>query len=181
MNSFALFTDVSVNPQRKLGIGGYLLIPVSFLEVEPDSIQRAEVSAGLKTRRFADTSSTRLEVQTVLWALEDLEEKLEGLTPGALRIYTDSQCVVGLAGRRSNLEQAGFIAKRSGMPLTNATLYRAFYAASDKLGFQLIKVPGHSRANTQASVQRIFSYVDREVRKSQAHWLEEFSCNPLYE
>jgi ribonuclease HI len=126
---------------------------------------------------FVDTSSTRLEVQTVLWALEDLEEKLADLAPGALRIYTDSQCVAGLAGRRSGLEQAGFVAKRSGLLLTNAAVYRAFYAASDKLGFQMIKVPGHSRACSHDSVQRIFSYVDREVRKALALWLGEISGN----
>ena len=39
MNSFALFTDVSLNPQRKLGVGGYLLVPVSFLENEPHDIE----------------------------------------------------------------------------------------------------------------------------------------------
>ena len=171
MNSFALFTDVSVNPPRKLGIGGYLLLPLQYLEVEPDNIQRNEVSTGLKTRRFAETSSTRLEVQTLLWALEDLGGKLTGCAPGGLQIYTDSQCVTGLAGRRASLEQIGFIAKRSGRSLTNASLYRAFYAAYDQLDFQLFKVSGHSRASYHDSVQRIFSYVDREVRKALKLWL----------
>jgi ribonuclease HI len=172
MSGFALFTDVSVNPQRKLGVGGYLLLPLPYLEVVPDNIQQTEVSARLKIKRFADTSSTRLEIQTVLWALENLEEELAGLAPGALRIYTDSQCVAGLAGRRTGLEQQGFIAKRSGLPLTNAPLYREFYAASDRLGFQLIKVPGHSRASSHDAVRRIFSYVDREVRKELKLWLD---------
>jgi ribonuclease HI len=171
MNSFALFTDVSVNLQLKLGIGGYLLVPLQYLEVEPNNILRNAVSAGLKTRSFADTSSTRLEVQTVLWALEELEGKLAGGTPGGLRIYTDSQCVTGLARRRAGLEQMGFISKRTGLPLTNAPLYRAFYAAYDQLGFQLIKVPGHSRASSHDTVQRIFSYVDREVRQALNFWL----------
>jgi len=172
MNHFALFTDVSVNPQLKLGIGGYLLLPLQYLEVDPDDVQRGEISAGLKTRRFEDTSSTRLEVQTVLWALEDLELELAGSVLDGLRIYTDSQCVVGLAGRRNNLERMGFIAKRSGVPLTNAPLYRAFYAAHDQWGFQLIKVPGHSRAGSHDTVQRIFSYVDRGVRKALKLWLD---------
>jgi len=175
MNSFALFTDVSVNPLQKLGIGGYLLVPLQYLEVEPDSIQCDDVSARIKTRRFEDTSSTRLEVQTVLWALEDLELELAGCESGGLRIYTDSQCVAGLTGRRSGLEKMGFIAKRSGEPLANAPLYRAFYAAYDQRGFQLIKVPGHSRADTHNTVQRIFSYVDREVRKALKLWLDSES------
>jgi ribonuclease HI len=179
MNSFALFTDVSVNPQRKLGVGGYLLVTVSFLENDPHDIERGEVSARLKIKRFAETSSTKLEVQTVLWALENSREELTGSALGSLQIYTDSQCVAGLIRRRGGLINNDFLAKRSGRPLTNAPLYRAFYAAYDQLGFQLIKVPGHARSGSHDTVQRIFSYVDREVRKALTHCLDvpDFSFN----
>jgi len=172
MSSLALFTDISVNPHRKLGVGGYLLVPVPFLEIEPHDIERGELSARIKIKRFAETSSTKLEVQTVLWALEDAREELTGSAPGILQIYTDSQCVAGLVRRRARLTDTDFIAKRSGRTLTNALLYREFYAAYDQLGFQLIKVPGHSRAYSHDTVQRIFSYVDREVRKALAFWLD---------
>jgi len=172
MNSFALFTDVSVNPQRKLGIGGYLLLPVPFLEREPHDIEQCDVAARIKIQRFEETSSTRLEVQTVLWALDDVRGELTGSAPGSLRIYTDSQCVAGLVRRRAALTDSDFIAKRSGRPLTNATLYHEFYAAYDQLGFQLIKVSGHSRASSHDTVHRIFSYVDREVRKELTRWLD---------
>jgi ribonuclease HI len=171
MNRLVLFTDVSVNPQRRVGVGGYLLVPVSFLEIAPDEIERSEVFARLKFRRFAETSSTQLEVQTVLWALEDSAEKLAGSAPGNLQIYTDSQCVAGLLGRRAGLEISGFIAKGSGRLLSQAALYRAFYVVYDQLGFQLIKVPGHAHASSHDTVQRIFSYVDREVRKALALWM----------
>ncbi len=170
MNRFALFTDVSLNPQARLGIGGYLFVPVSFLEAEPHDIQHGEVSARLKIRRFTETSSTTLEVQTVLWALEDLQDELAGPVGENLRIYIDSQCVAGLLGRRARLVDSDFIARRSGQPLTNAALYSAFYAAYDRLGFQLIKVTGHSRTGSHDTVQRVFSYVDREVRKALTLW-----------
>jgi ribonuclease HI len=173
MNSFALFTDVSVNPQCKLGIGGYLLVPASFLDTELHGIERSELSAWIKIKRFDETSSTKLEVQTVLWALEDSWEELTGSASVSLKIYTDSQCVAGLMGRRSGLEESDFIAKRSGRELTNADLYRKFYAAHDLLGFQLIKVQGHSNAGSHDSVQRIFSFVDREVRKAFALWIDD--------
>jgi ribonuclease HI len=178
MNSFALFTDVSVNPQRKLGVGGYLLVPVSFLENEPHDIEQGAVSARLKVKRFAETSSTMLEVQTVLWALEELREELTCSAPGSLRIYTDSQCVAGLMGRRAGLIHSDFVARRSGRPLTNAPLYRAFYAAYDQFGFRLVKVPGHARADTHDSVQRIFSYIDKEVRKTLKFWMNENQDDP---
>ncbi len=172
MNSFALFTDVSLNPQLKIGIGGYLLVPVSFLGIKVQDIEQSEVSARLKIKRFAETSSTKLEVQTVLWALENSREELSGFGHGSLRIYTDSQCVAGLLGRRAGLINCGFLSRRSGRPLTNVVLYRAFYAAFDQLGFQLIKVSGHSRASSHDTVRRIFSYVDREVRKALTLWLD---------
>ena len=172
MNNFALFTDVSLNPQRKLGIGGYLLVPVSFLERKPHDIEQSEVAARLKTRRFTETSSTKLEVQTVLWALDDLRKEFTGSTLGSLQIYTDSQCVAGLMKRRNTLTKSDFIAKRSSCLLTNATLYREFYAAYDQLGFELIKVSGHSRTSSHDAVHRIFSYVDREVRKALTLWVD---------
>ena len=163
---FALFTDVSLNPQRKIGFGGYLLLPLPFLEREAHDIDQGEVSARLIIRRFAESSSTKLELQTVLWAVENSREELSGSVHGSLRIYTDSQCVAGLLGRRAGLTERDFLSGRSGRPLTNAHLYRAFYEAFDRLGFQLVKVSGHSRASSHDTVQRIFSYVDREVRKA---------------
>jgi ribonuclease HI len=174
MNGFALFTDVSLNPQRKLGVGACLLVPASFLEIAPHDIDRGEISARLKLRRFTETSSTKLEVQTVLWALENFREELCSQNRGSVRVYTDSQCVAGLLGRRAGLEANDFLTGRSGRPLTNAHLYRAFYAAYDELGFELMKVAGHSRASTHDTVHRIFSYVDREARRALTLWMGEF-------
>jgi len=171
MNSFALFTDVSVNPQRKIGVGGYLLVPVSFLSVDVHDIDQDELSALIKIKRFAETSSTKLELQTLLWALEDSREELTGSSFGSLRLFTDSQCVAGLLRRRTGLVESDFIAGRSARPLANAPLYRAYYEAFDRLGFQVTKVPGHSRAGSHDTVQRIFSYVDREVRRALSQWL----------
>ena len=174
MNSFVLFTDVSLNPQRKLGVGACLLVPKSLLNRTPDSIERAEVAAGLRFRRFAETSSTRLELQTVLWAVEIYREEFSRPGAGRVAIYTDSQSVVGLPGRRAGLEAKDYVASRSGRPLSNALLYREFYSAHDELGFELIKVAGHSRAGSHNSVQRIFSYVDQEVRQKLNLWMSEF-------
>ena len=166
MNSFALFTDVSVNPQRKLGVGGYLLLPITFLDRDPHDIKPGELSTRINIKQFTDTSSTKLEVQTVLWAVEAVREELTCSVPGTLRIYTDSQCVAGLATRRDRLTDNDFVSKRSGQLLAHAALYRQFYAAYDRVGFQLIKVPGHRPACSHDTVQRIFSYVDKEVRKA---------------
>jgi len=171
MNSLALFTDVSLNPQLRLGIGGYLLLPLSLLAGKPHAIVPSELSARLQIRRFTETSSTKLELQTLLWALEYSRQEISASAPGSLQIYTDSQCVAGLLGRRAGLINSDFVAKRSGRPLANAVLYRAFYEAHEQLGFQLHKVAGHSPAGSHDTVRRIFAHVDREVRKALGLWL----------
>jgi ribonuclease HI len=173
MNSFALFSDVSSNPQRKCGVGAYLLVPASYLDTAPENIDRAEIQAKLRFKRFTDTSSTKLEVQTVLWALEKYQREWCSAGPGNLQVFTDSQCLAGLAGRRAGLEGNKFIARRSGQSLSNASLYQAFYAAYDKLGFELVKVAGHTRACSRDTVQQIFSCVDQEVRRALSVWLAE--------
>jgi ribonuclease HI len=173
MNSFAIFTDVSLNPQRKHGIGACLLVPAAFLETALHDIDRDRISSWLRFRKFMETSSTKLEVQTVLWALEIFSKEFNCSDQMSVRVYTDSQCVAGLLGRRADLEANDILSGRSGRPLTNAPLYRAFYAAYDQLGFELIKVAGHSRTDSHDNVNRIFSYVDKEVRRALTLWLGE--------
>lgn len=173
MNSFALFTDVSLHPQRKLGVGACLLVPAALLNTEPDAISRAEVTTLIKFRRFAETSSTRLELQTVLWAVEIYWAEFNRSDSVKVLIHTDSQCVAGLLARRAMLEAKGFIATCSGRPLTNTPLYRAFYILQDKLGFEVIKVAGHSRAASHSSAERIFSYIDQEARRALNLWMDE--------
>jgi ribonuclease HI len=174
MNSFALFTDVSLNPKLKLGVGAYLLVPALFLEVSPHSIERTDVTEQLVFRRFECTSSTTLEVQTVLCALEDYRDGLKSSESVKLQIYSDSQCVTGLLRRRTDLEAKGFLSKRAGHQLKNACLYRRFYEFYDELGFEIIKVAGHTRSCSHSTVRRIFSLVDKNVRKKLNLWMRDF-------
>jgi ribonuclease HI len=168
MNSAAIFTDVSLHPKLRSGVGGYLLVPSSFLE-EPSQIRTSSaVAERLVLRRFENTSSTELEVRTVLWALEEYQKE-KGSSPGDLRIYTDSQCVSGLLKRRRGLEEKAFISKRTNRPLKNADLYLRFYQLYDEMGFEIIQVAGHTRSSSQDPVYRIFSWIDREVRKALNH------------
>jgi ribonuclease HI len=174
MNSFALFTDVSLNPKLNFGVGAYLLVPAFFLEVSPHSIERPEVTERLVFRRFECTSSTTLEVQTVLCALEGYRDVLKSSESVKLQIYSDSQCVTGLLRRRPGLEAKGFLSKRARHQLKNACLYRRFYEFYDELGFEIIKVAGHTRSCSHNTVNRIFSLVDRNVRKILNLWMRDF-------
>ena len=173
MNSFALFTDVSLNPMLKLGIGCYLLVPDSFLEVSPQNIERTEVVQRLIMRRFEAVSSTALEVRTALWAFEDCRDKLKASGPLKLRLYTDSQCIAGLLKRRTGLEANRFLSGKTNLLLKNASLYRTFYEFHDALGFEVTKVKGHTRSCSRDTIHSIFSLIDREARKTLRLWIKE--------
>jgi len=173
LERFALFTDVSVNPQQRLGVGACLLLPGQVLDAPLHELDPAELSGQLFYRRFTDTSSTKLEMQTVLWGLEIYRMQVPEPERGALQLYTDSQSVTGLPGRRTRLEESAFLSGRTGRPLANASLYGEFYAASDELGFEIVKVEGHSRSSSHDSVQRIFSIVDRGARRALKLWMAE--------
>jgi len=173
MNSFALFTDMSLNPMLKLGIGCYLLVPDSFLEVSPQNIERTEVVQRLIMRRFEAVSSTALEVRTALWALEDCRDKLKASGPLKLWLYTDSQCIAGLIKRRAGLEARRFLSRKTNLLLKNASLYSTFYEFHDELGFEITKVKGHTRSCSRDTVCRIFSFIDMEARKTLKLWINE--------
>jgi len=166
VNSYALFTDVSFNPKLKFGFGAYLLLPSSFLEIPPERIIRTEFVGLIRLRRFEDTSSTRLEVQDLLWALEDFQKEGAGSKIGTLEVYSDSLCVAGLRRRRSQLKTNSFCSKVKNRLLKNASLYRKFYEFHDVLGFEVVKVTGHVRSCSHDSIQRLFSFVDKEARKA---------------
>ncbi len=167
----ALFTDVSVSPGLKLGVGAYVMVPASFLEASPGAIGRPEITGRIKVRRFEGTSSTRLELQTVLWALA---ENRRG-PRGSLTIYSDSQCVSGLLKRKPRLVAGGFLSKKTNQELANASLYRAFYEFHDKLDFHVVKMAGHSPSCVHDTSHRIFSFVDKEARKALKVWLKELA------
>lgn len=163
MSKIALFTDVSIDPKTKTGFGAYLVIKEADLNENSDNIKRNEV----KTRKFESTSSTKLEIETLLWALEELEKESKKIDIYCnLTVYTDSQCVAGLLNRRSRLEHLGFKSSRTKNELNHALLYREFFNFSDRLKFEIVKLKGHSRSIPKDILHKIFSHVDKEARKA---------------
>jgi len=65
MKPIHLFTDASVNNQLKIGFGAYLA-------VENLSNASDDLLKSVQLRRFDNTSSTKLELQTLLWAIQEL-------------------------------------------------------------------------------------------------------------
>lgn len=155
MDELMLFTDGSVNAQSKIGYGAYLT--VSGDEQSLDLLR-----ANVNVKRFEHTSSTKLELQTLLWALNDVQIQAPGRR---LTAYTDSQTIVGLQGRRARLEQNDYYSKKN-KRLNNYELYQEFFRMTDQLDCEFVKVRGHLESNQKNNIDRIFSLVDKATRNA---------------
>lgn len=160
MDELMLFTDGSVNVQSRIGYGAYLVLAEHGL---PHELLRKNV----KLRRFANTSSTKLELQTLIWALEDIQA-----IGHKVIAYTDSQNIIGLLGRRSRLESNDFYSKNN-KRLNNFELYQSFYKMIDQLDCQLVKVQGHNSSSQKNDIEKIFALVDKASRnklRKESNW-----------
>ena len=153
MDELILLTDGSVNAQSKIGYGAYLAVSERGLPL--DSLR-----ARVKVRRFEHTSSTKLELQTLLWALSDIQT-----LGGKVIVFTDSQNIIGLKGRRDRLVQNDYRSKKN-KRLNNYELYQEFYRMIDQLDCELVKVRGHQVSNHKDDIDRLFTLVDRASRNA---------------
>lgn len=153
MNDQILLTDGSVNPTSKVGYGAYLA-----LNSVDEQISRAMKC--VKIKRFENTSSTKLELQTLLWALEETRSSSTIKT-----VYTDSQNIVGLLGRRIRFEKNDYYTK-AGKLIANHELYRKFYDKVDALGIEIIKVKGHQPFSQKDKLLKLFTLVDQASRNA---------------
>jgi ribonuclease HI len=152
-----VFTDGSVNTQLKVGYGAYLL--VSKQRQSTDSLKEE-----VKIKRFVQTSSTKLELQTLLWAIVDVIT-LADERDISLCIYTDSQNIIGLPDRQSALEQNDFFSSKN-KRLNNYELYQEFYRLTSSIKYTLVKVLGHQVSTKKSEVDTLFSLVDKASRRA---------------
>jgi ribonuclease HI len=152
-----VFTDGSVNTQLKVGYGAYFVVsdPSATVDSFKDTV---------KVKRFEQTSSTKLELQTFLWAVRETIAltKERDIT---LTVFTDSQNIIGLPGRRDRLEQSNYISSKD-KRLNNYELYQDFYLLTDSLKFEFVKVVGHQASNEKGKIDKLFGLVDQASRKA---------------
>ena len=153
MDELILLTDGSVNTQSNIGYGAYLAVSELGLSLD---LLRTRV----KVRRFEHTSSTKLELQTLLWALSDIQAL--GIK---VIVYTDSQNIMRLQRRRDRFEQNDYRSKKN-KRLNNYELYQEFYRMIDHMDCELVKVRGHQVSNQKDDIDRLFTLVDRASRKA---------------
>ncbi len=153
MDELMLFTDGSVNTHSKIGYGAYLSVSERGLSL--DSLRPR-----VKVRRFEHTSSTKLELQTLLWALSNIQA-----LGSRVIVYTDSQNIMGLQGRRDRFEQNDYRSKKN-KRLKNYELYQEFYRMTDQLDCEFVKVRGHRVSNQKDDIDRLFTLVDKASRNA---------------
>lgn len=148
-----LLTDGSVDTISKTGYGAYLIID-DILDYNK------AVHQNVITKRFENTSSSKLELQTLLWALTEIVIDFDHLI-----ICTDSQNIINLPGRRARLEKNQYLSAKNKL-LANHKLYMQFYQLMDKMKFQLIKIKGHQPSSLKNETDQLFSLVDKAARKA---------------
>lgn len=170
MNDFFLFTDASLNAKHSIGAGAYMLLSAAEIDKIAGGADIKALCGFVRLRKFSEVSSTALEIKTAVWALKTARKELSG-NRAILNIYTDSQCLAGLARRRSRLERSDFASKRTGDELKNARLYREFFKLYDDEKFDIYKLRGHTRSAERDVMHSIFSLLDREARKALRIWV----------
>jgi ribonuclease HI len=114
----------------------------------------------VKVKHFEQTSSTKLELQTLLWALHEIP-----VSKTKVIIYTDSQNIPGLLRRRKRLEKNDYFTKNS-RRINNYELYREFFRITDLMDCEFVKVRGHQPTKQKNEIHRLFTLVDRASRSA---------------
>ncbi|HKL83040.1 MAG TPA: RNase H family protein [Desulfobacter sp.] len=153
MTILRLFTDGSVNPKSKVGYGAYLAV---LWEIPYSEAFKADV----KVKKFEHTSSAKLELQALIWALTSVQKPV-----GKIIVYTDSQNIIGLKTRRRRLEINDYLSKKN-KPIKNRALYKEFFYLSEQLDCEFKKVKGHKPSRLKNEAERFFSLVDKASRKA---------------
>jgi len=161
MTELNIFTDASVNTKSKTGFGAYL-------ELTDLSVPYENLKNNIKTIKFENTSSSRIELQTLLYSLRQLKDTNKKIT-----VYTDSQTIKGLLSRRERLEKSNFISGKNKL-LKNHDLYKEFYKFCDKNFIEVVKLTGHKKSMEKNYIDKIFSAVDKASRKA----LRSFTNKP---
>lgn len=153
MDTFFLFTDGSVDTKSKIGFG-------AFLFISELAISHTLAEQNIHLKRFEETSSSKLELQTLICALNSIS--VDNIK---LIVFTDSQNIIGLPGRREKLERNEYLSK-NGKLLDNHDLYRSFFNLIDQRDVTFEKVKGHQRSHQKNKSDDLFTLVDRASRKA---------------
>ena len=156
-----LFIDGSADPRSRIGYGCYL-----FIEgVYPEDKSEDYIRKNLKFKKFFPTTSTRLEMQTLLWALTEIKNRVESGIEFII-VYSDSQNIIQLPKRKTQLQLREFKTKSGDTNLNLAGLYQDIFKMLQKYQCKFVKLAGHSKKEGKNRIEKVFMQVDRAARKA---------------
>lgn len=145
-----LFFDGSVHSKTKIGCGTCLLVVDKYLSFDVLKTQ-------IKSKYFYNTSSTKLELQTFLWAIN--KTKIDG----QIVVFTDSQNIIHLLERREYLEKNQYQTSKNKLHNLH-DLYKNFYKTIDQISCKFVKIKGHKPSKQKNNFEEIFTLVDKASR-----------------
>ncbi len=151
MNEIKLFIDGSCNPQKKIGYGAYILLDDENINIE-------DLKQKVVLQKFENTSSTKLEIETFIWAIKNIDTK-----DTSIKVYTDCQNIINLPNRKEKLQSLNYHSS-SGKLLNNSELYKEFFDLLDKYTCEFVKVKGHKKNSLKDEIDTIFNIVDKAAR-----------------
>jgi hypothetical protein len=99
-----VFSDVSVDPQLKTGFGAYLALTETGIIDNSENAPEV-LKSKIKVKRFTSTSSTQLEIETLVWALQELiRQQTASASVNNITVYTTRKVLLACraAERRWN-------------------------------------------------------------------------------
>ena len=142
INRITIYTDGSCHTQHLVGSWAAIVL------VGDEKI--------ILQGKARDTTHHEMELLAVINAIEYVYDHYAAET--ALHIFSDSQYVTGLPGRKEKLQAAGFLVKK-GTPVQHADLVKRLFQLVAQYPVIFTKVPshqknvaGHINYNTEADV-----------------------------
>jgi ribonuclease HI len=156
INSVAIYTDGSCDTQS--GQGAWVAIILKDKE--------KVVLSGT----VADTTHNRMELSAVIEGIRYAQKNHQGIQ--SLHIYSDSQYVTGLMGRRDKLTNANFITSKGTM-LRNTDMVKELYILAEQVQLIFTKVIAHQKQGVDINYN---IDADKLVRKIMREELRKKGC-----
>ena len=123
-----IYTDGSCHTQNRIGAWVAIIFTATGKKALAETV--------------ADTTHNRMELLAVIKGIEYIKRNYPGIT--TIKLFSDSQYVVGLPARKEKLSAAGFSTKK-GKSLQNADLVKELFGQLSQLPVEFIKVKAHQK------------------------------------
>ncbi len=164
-----IYTDASFDKKHSMAVIGF-----AKFESHQDHQSTGLSDMELQFEVISEKNNIRAELRAAIQALKSCPKNAKVI------LYSDCHSVTQLFQRREKLEKQNFISRSSGLKLSNADLYQAFYLTADQLDLEIFWVKGHSSNKNSDFIESNFSYLDKQVRKKLRSEVLMFIENPKF-